>query len=351
MAMFTKETAIIMPMAIFLYDICFLKTERALLWKRLAPFFAAMAIIPITMFATKSVDFLQMRRITEGPPGISSFHYLLTQFNVIITYIRLLVIPLNQNIDYDYHIAKSLTEPSVLISLALLVFILAAAVKLFPKYRMASFGIFFFFLTLLPESSIVPIADVIFEHRLYLPVAGYAVFLASIVYYLFGWKNMKALGIAMSIMIVFYSALAYNRNFAWKDDLSLWSDAVRKSPDKARPYNNRGYAYLKKGEADLALRDLDKAISLDPVSDAGYYYNRGNAYIIKGMLDNAIANYTRAILMKPRYAEAYVNRAIAYFKKRDYDKSRMDVRAAQALGYGVSQNLLENLRRAAGSQR
>ena len=98
MAAFTKEMAIMLPLAILLYDICFLNTEKAIRWKRLVPFFIILLIIPITMFATRSLDFFRMRHAAEGPAGISSGHYLLTQFRVIVTYIRLLFIPINQNV-------------------------------------------------------------------------------------------------------------------------------------------------------------------------------------------------------------------------------------------------------------
>ena len=124
----------------------------------------------------------------RGSMGISPMHYLLTQFRVMVTYIRLVFLPVNQNLDYDYPIFKSIFEFPVLISFLFLIFILFSAKRLFSKYRLVSFSIFWFFLTLLPESSLFPIHDVIFEHRLYLPLVGYSMFLVSSVYYLLG-KN------------------------------------------------------------------------------------------------------------------------------------------------------------------
>ena len=142
------------------------------------------------MFLTKSVDFIGMRRVLETPPGISPWQYLFTQFRVIVTYIRLLFIPINQNLDYDYHIVKSLFELPALASLIFLGSILTIAIRIFSKYRLISFGIFWFFLTLLPESSIIPIKDVIFEHRLYLPMVGFSFFLVSYIYYIFENKTL-----------------------------------------------------------------------------------------------------------------------------------------------------------------
>jgi tetratricopeptide (TPR) repeat protein len=332
-AMFTKETAIILPAIILLYEVSFFKGKQALYWKRLILFFVTLPVIPITMLVTRSVNFSAMCRVSEGSSGISPLSYLLTQLKVMFTYIKLIFIPINQNIDYDYHAVNAMTELPVLASLIFLILILLLAVKMFSRYRLMSFGVFWFFLTLLPESSVIPIADLIFEHRLYLPAAGYSMFLAGFVYYIFGRKSVRAMNMAMICLIVFYAAMAYNRNFVWQSEFSLWDDAVRKSPNKSRTYNNRGYAYMKKSEFDLAIKDFDRAIQLDPGLDPGYYYNRGNAYNLKGSLDKAISDYTKAIEMQPDYVAAYVNRAIAHFKNKDYDNNRLDVRKAESLGY------------------
>ena len=175
--MFTKEMVITLPFAILLYEFCFLQEKRNFRWKPLIPFLAMLAIIPLTMYFSKSLNFSEMRRISEAPANITPYHYLLTQFRVIVTYLRLLLMPVNQNLDYDYPVAQSLWQPSILCSFLFLSLILGTGVLLFKKrYRMLSFGIFWFFLTLLLESSFIPIRDVIFEHRLYLPLQATAFF-------------------------------------------------------------------------------------------------------------------------------------------------------------------------------
>ena len=324
MAMFTKENAAIFPLVILLYDLVFLNAEKSGRWKRLTPVLMTLLIIPLTMLASRSVDISQMRLVCEDPPGITPAHYFFTQLRVIVTYIRLLFLPLNQNLDYDYHIATSITEPQALASLFLLGLILFIAVKMIPKYKLLSFGVFWFFLTLLPESGVIPIADVIFEHRLYLPMAGFSLFLAGTGYYIFGRRSLKAMRAAMLIAVIFYSVLAYNRNLVWADNLVLWNDAVIKSPNKPRPYNNRGYAYLERQNADMAIRDFTRAIQLKPDLSVAFYYNLGNAYAMKGSFDEAVSNYDKAILMRPSYYPAYVNRGIAYAAKGGLDNAIAD---------------------------
>jgi tetratricopeptide (TPR) repeat protein len=71
-------------------------------------------------------------------------------------------------------------------------------------------------------------------------------------------------------------------------------------------YFQRGNSHYKKGDYDLAIRDLTEAIHLDP-KGAGAYNNRGRAYRKKGEYDLAIRDFTEAIRLDPKLAAAYGN--------------------------------------------
>ena len=139
---------------------------------------------------------------------------------------------------------------------------------------------------LVAESSLFPINDVIFEHRLYLPMAGYCLFLVCGLYYFSGRKNIKVMVIVLTTIIVCNSVLAYQRNKVWIDNMTLLNDILQKSPNKASPHNNRGNSYMKQAKFDLALIDLNKAIEwtlsyVEPrlnrglINDHPRQYNRG----------------------------------------------------------------------------
>ncbi|MFH0762530.1 MAG: tetratricopeptide repeat protein [Candidatus Omnitrophota bacterium] len=264
LAMFTKEITITLPFMVLLYETYFFRTEKKINWKQLIPFLALLLIIPSVMIATKSVNLAEMHRVSEAAPGIAPVNYLLTQFRVVVTYLRMAFVPFSQNVDYDYPLANSLAQPQVFISLILIAVILIISFKIRSKYRLISFSIFWFFLVLLPESSILPLADVIFEHRLYLPMAGYSIFLATVVYLLLEKRDIRITVILLSIIVAFYSTVAYSRNFYWKSEFSLWDDAIRKSPRKVRAYNERGIAYVRLGNYKKALDNFAMAISLNP---------------------------------------------------------------------------------------
>jgi len=85
----------------------------------------------------------------------------------------------------------------------------------------------------------------------------------------------------------------------------------------ATAHNNRGVAYKVKGDYDLALKDYDQAIQLNPNS-ASHYNNRGIIYRLKHDYDRAIADYDEAIWLKGDYVAAFYNRALACVDKGDY---------------------------------
>ena len=90
---------------------------------------------------------------------------------------------------------------------------------------------------------------------------------------------------------------------------------------------------------------ISYAQNSDKIPKAESYKDSGDAEIIKGNVNQAIADYTKAIEINPNDGEAYNNRAVMYLGVKEYAKAKEDVHKAQALGYGVSPQLLENLGR------
>ena len=323
MAMFTKEISITLPLMILIYEVMFLKDKRSLNWRRLSPFLLAIFIIPLITLLTHSARVPYIQGSPELPEGTSPVQYMLTQLRVMVTYTRLAFIPLNQNFDYDYPISKSIFEAPTLFSFLFLIVILYAARRLYPKYRLISFSIFWFFLNLLPESAPFPVKDVIFEHRIYLSLVGYSIFLASSMYYLFGKKHFKTMVVILLMTITCYAVLTYQRNKVWQDDISLWDDVSQKSPHKVRSYCNLGLDYAKQGNLFQAIWDFNKVLEIDPKSTLAYY-NRGLCYDKQGKLIQAISDFTKVIAMKPDYAPAYYNRGFCYDKQDNYTRAVFD---------------------------
>ncbi|MDP2167408.1 MAG: hypothetical protein Q8J64_03645, partial [Thermodesulfovibrionales bacterium] len=177
----TKENAFTLPLVIALYEFFFFKGSINRRMLGLVPLLLTMLIIPLSLTGIDKPAgeiISGIGPITEGYQDILRWDYLFTQFRVIPTYIRLLFLPINQNIDYDYPVYNSFFDLEVLLSFFFLLSIFGSALYLFyrskfkPDLRLISFGIFWFFITLSVESSIIPIPMVINEYRLYLPSFG-----------------------------------------------------------------------------------------------------------------------------------------------------------------------------------
>jgi tetratricopeptide (TPR) repeat protein len=339
----TKEIAITLPVVMALYEVLFFGgklTKRAF---SLAPFVLVTLLIPLGLAGTDgSLAFVNGIGMNENAvnlsgdrSSISRGDYLFTQCRVIVTYIRLLFFPVNQNIDYDYPIFNSFFNPEVILSFLFLLSVIISGVYLYrlskrPEkkdrfwLRLISFGIFWFFITLSPESSVVPVIDVIFEHRVYLPSIGF--FMALIAAIEAGrerWGNRtayanKAVVYAVLTVMLALSGAAYVRNDIWKDSVSLWRNAVEGSPKKARLHHNLGLAYAKQGRTDEAINEFEIALKLLP-HFAECHYDLGVAYTAQGRIDEAIKEYQETIRLSPNYAPPHNNLGLAYI-----DQGRTD---------------------------
>ena len=100
-------------------------------------------------------------------------------------------------------------------------------------------------------------------------------------------------------------------------------------------HNNRGNAYVAKGDFDRAIVDFDRSIVLDPAY-AKPHNNRGVALMRKGEYDLAIEAFDEAIRLNPNYGNAYANRGGAYVKKADYARAVRDYDEALRLNPGLT---------------
>ncbi|MCD6308766.1 MAG: tetratricopeptide repeat protein, partial [Candidatus Latescibacteria bacterium] len=308
-----KETVFTLPFAILLVESYFfeggvralvlkLKSPRA--WLYIAPFAAFLLILPALLSFDPQAFFGTAVSQRHPDPLLTPWRYLITQFRVLVTYIRLLFVPVVQNFEYDYPAARSLFEARVLLSLLILVFTARVAVRLFRRERLLSFGIAWFFLTLSVESTLKPLGNVIFEHRLYLPMFGFALFLCVMLFRLFGGRGKNVAAIILLVIVILCSVLAVRRNAMWRTDITLWSDVVKKSPGKARPHTYLGAALIKAGDMRGGLDHLRTALELDP-NDDNANHNIGSAFYIQGNYDEAEPYFRRAVELDDTNAEAW----------------------------------------------
>ncbi len=379
LAMKTKETAFTLPLTVSLYEFIFFRGGRRMRLLCLFPLLLTMLIIPATLLDfDKPFGALISDTGNElrGNTTMTRWDYLFAEFRVIVTYIRLIFFPVNQNIDYDYPAYSSFFDTGVLLSFLLLASIAGTGIFVWKQFRYSAahsriipFGIAWFFICIALESSIIPLNNVIFEHRVYLPSVG--VFFALVtVLYMFAEKRgsggmnrrIVAAGI-LTVIIALLTGATHARNAVWKDEVTLWKDTVQKSPEKKRPRDSLGLAYNVQGLYEKAIPQFRTSLRIDPsdpdthynlgvaLQSAGNmseaiqeyrisirlnphpdaYYNLGHAYHSLGLIEKAIEHYTKALRLKPDYQEAHYNLGIAYRTQGRIDKANKNFEAARRL--------------------
>jgi hypothetical protein len=197
-----------------------------------------------------------------GEAALPPLDYLTTQWTVLPRYLGLVVVPFGLNVDHDAAVQHGPT-PAAVAGLVLLVAFAASGLVAARRWPLVGFGVLWFFIAMSVESSFIPILDTMMEHRVYLAMPGLALLLGALFVRLScRWRR---LGVALAVaLVVLLPALTFSRNLVWRTPLALWSDALRKSPDKARVHVNLGVAYHGLERFDEAIRHYCRALEINP---------------------------------------------------------------------------------------
>ena len=327
----TKENAITIPLAILLFEVTFFRGELRsrllpMVWYLLPLVAAPMAMLGRIGFSTDLLG--EVSRMTaEGgaPPRLT---YLLTQFPVIVSYLRLFFFPAGQNLDHDVPLRNSLLDLPVLLSLIVLVAVATAGIGLWRAARRAeggmppllaipAFGIGWFFITLLVESSVIPIRDVMFEHRLYLPSVGLVLGLSAALWVCVCRYDLRrpstVFMVVLAVVTLLLGSATFLRNRVWRDEVTLWQDVVAKSPAKARAHGVLGHAYQRSGQQEAAIRCYLEAVRLAP-DDHIARNNLGTIYLTTNRPAEALAQFEAALPSSPLTPMIHYNKGLAFEK-------------------------------------
>ncbi len=282
-------------------------------------------------------------------PGLSPASYLLSQTRVLVQYLGLLAWPAGLNLDHGLTPSHSLLEPAVLASTALLLVLSAGALALarwgsrpgrdqrvVAATRLAPFGLAWFFVVLSPTSSVVPLVDLMFEHRVYLAswgiILGVVVLVSAALSRLVQPPERAATG-GLVLALVTCAALGFalhQRNRVWANPASLWADVVAKAPGNWRGYQNLAQVLASRGQyrpaVELRVRAL--AVASQPQDRAEVLRNLGANLIELGQVDRAAATLLEAERLIPRDAGVQNNLAICAEELRRLDEAERRARRA-----------------------
>ena len=206
---------------------------------------------------------------------LDHWHYIVTELTVVTHYLRQLFWPKGMNIDPEWPLYQSLWQGPVLQALAVLSGFVLTAWGLFRRFRgdvrfaLGFACVLWFFLTITVSSGLVPLPDLVAEHRSYLPSIGIFILMACLLDWLrSSGMRAGALRTAVPVLTVLcvgaLSCKTCIRNEVWRTRESLWEDTVAKSPGKYRTWGNLGAAYFDAGKHDKAVPCFRAALKVEP---------------------------------------------------------------------------------------
>ena len=356
MGLLSKEMVISAPVAIWVYDRIFFPHSRAQGSKRLWVF-AAYVVLMALFFVIGATD--RPDSIVGLKYRVKEFdgRYFLTEINVLRTYLRLFILPVNQNTEYEYPLTQHVLDWPTLLSLYVLTTLVVVAFRQRHKRPFLSFAIVWFFITTSVEALSVCFVHggVIFEHWLYLPMVGFAVFVPLAVFdYV---RDPRKITVILLVLVTLAGVLTFRREAVWKTELTLWEDVITKGAEDYRPYAVVGLYYSRMGQSKKAMESYRKAMrffdELKPLQKAQLlinigalygrqedylkeiefnmaalryyprhpqaYSNIGYAYTLLGDLENGLAFGKKAIAIDPGFSEAYNNLGVTMVRAGDLE--------------------------------
>ena len=308
LALGTKEIAATLPLAAFLCEWYFIRDlDRDWLRSNLK---YAVCLGLVFMFAVfLYLDGLVINAVLDSyvKRDFSPGQRVLTEMRVVVTYLSLLLLPHPSRLNLLHHVStsQSLINPiTTLVSLGLLLGCAGYAVARARRQRLVSFCVFWFLIHLAVESSVIGL-ELMFEHRLYLPMVGFSLMSSYILLRAMSqWPILLA--VVCTLIAVSLGAAAYVRNGVWQDRETLWSDVIAKNPFSHRARYNLGSDLLERGDYDAAMEQFLKTLEIKP-DHAGAHNNLGLAHRQRGDLEAAARHHQASLRIAPNLAEAHYN--------------------------------------------
>ncbi len=322
----TKEVAVTFPVVALAYDRVFLAGSfKGALARRMPLYvglFAAAGIgLCLVVSGNHAAVSAEISRSGETP----AWRYALTQPGVILHYVRLAAVPAGLQFDPGWPLVAGWrgSLPALLAVAGLVV----ASVMLVARGHPAGFPGIWFFAILAPTSSVIPLKDVAFEHRMYLPLAALTTVLAVLVerarFPAFRTGRFSGSFLVAASIAVCLASQTANRQVLFLRAEWVWKDTLRKSPRHTRAATGVGLVHLKAGRLAEAERVLWKAVAIDGAY-ALTWNALGDVMIRQGRLVEALRALDRALVLKPDLVTARSHRAGALVRLGALDEAERE---------------------------
>jgi Flp pilus assembly protein TadD len=331
LALLSKPTVAMLPLLLLLLDYWPL---RRLSWRSALekwPFF-------ILSLASGVITLISHQR-TAGIAAASQATWLQWSLHaayLLAFYLGKIISPVNLSCVYQPPAPFSLSNPTVLVGVAVVVAVTATVFLLGRRTRGPLIGWLFFALALGPTLGLVKYSWVIASDKyVYFPAAGVLLVLASGLALAWGWAGRRpggpALRVALlGVVLVVAAAEAGGVRAAlrnWTDSLTLFRHMEAMAPDAPAVHNELGVLLAGQSAEPGAIRHLRRALELAPdYSDA--HYNLGVVLGSSGQVEEAIGHFRRAIQLSPADPHTAYNLGAALRLEGKLDEAEAELRRA-----------------------
>ncbi|MBI2487789.1 MAG: hypothetical protein HYW01_12775, partial [Deltaproteobacteria bacterium] len=325
LSLLSKEVAIAFPITALVFDIASGRYKsRGNIIK-----YAACAILVLIYLYLRGRAFIIIPKLTDEriQQAVSQGSEIWGVLKVILSsylfYIKELVFPFN----FNAFIGTVPGGSFYLLSSVVVIFLLCVIsfVSIRRKVGIAAFCIFWVLITVGP-ACIIAIsrfaATPLAERYLYIPSAGYCLLVGYLILKM--GKAMKVQKIAWGIgflIIISYLFFTVDRQGVWRNNLALWEDSSKKSPNQFLPHLNYGAALKEVGRNDEAIREfqviLDPRVTSTKRQKARASGNIGIIYGLEGDFTTAEEWLLKSINYDPRYGRPYYHLGLIYFIRGD----------------------------------
>ncbi|MCF8463832.1 MAG: tetratricopeptide repeat protein [Flavobacteriales bacterium] len=287
----------------------------------------------IAVIIVCAISFLFTRHMepeTWVAGGPSVYNYLITQPFVILRYFWTFFIPINLSADTDWTLVTSLSDYRFIVGILFLIALTASIIYCTKKehLRPISFGLIWFIVALVPTSSIIPLAEVTNDHRMFYPFVGLTM-AASWGFYLLLKPQLenssaaRTISMVLGLMILAGNAYGtHQRNLIWFSDESLWRDVTIKSPNNGRGLMNYGLAKMRVGDYPTAIDYYNRAFSTQYGNHPYLSLNMAICQAASGNSELAQRYYEKSIQKGSSYPDCHYFYAQWLIKKGDLSNAR-----------------------------
>jgi len=335
MAVFTKESALMLPAFFVLYSACFGKREQGYRGNAPAAYIPFLAVIAAYLYVRG------MALSGSGDPNVyvNSIPFtsrLLTSPAVVLEYVKMLIWPAGlhmERMDFLYDFVTSLGDPRFVVSSVFLIAAIAAIVLRRRNSKLVFFGTVWFLAGLLPFLNLIPVNAFVAEHWLYFPSIGFFIAVSVLFDRMLGFNSIRlCVQTFIAVIVVMLAALTVKQNHVWRTPVYFYNYTLRYSPDSARVHTNLGIEYFDRGLFEKAEKEYKRSLELEPAGKNTVYHllNLAALYFSQGREREAFETYKAALAADPAVPITYVNIGDIYYGKGKYlDAAASYMKAAE----------------------